>query len=114
MPARWIATAAYLALLLLQPLWHFAWRPPATLSPGWVTTLAVLPLLPLLPWLLKDRPRAWIGACYVALFYFIHGAAESWASETARGLALAETGLALLVFAAVILHLRHRPGSRRE
>lgn len=105
--ARWTATSAYVGLLLLQPFWHFYWLPPDTLSAGWVTVLATAPLLPLLPWILRDRPRAWIGACYVVLFYFIHGAVESWAGEAARTLALTETGLSLALFASVTLRLRH-------
>lgn len=107
MTPRLAATAAYLGLLLLQPAWHFFWQPPVTLSPAWVTGLAMAPLLALLPWVLRDRPRAWIAACYVVLFYFIHGAVESWAGEPGRGLALAETGLALALFALVNLRLRH-------
>lgn len=108
--ARWTATTAYVGLLLLQPLWHYFWLPPDTLSAGWVTVLATAPLLPLLPWILRDRPRAWIGACYVVLFYFIHGAVESWASEASRALALTETGLSLLMLASVTLR-RHHPSS---
>lgn len=106
MMPRWTATAAYLGLLLLQPLWHWWWHPPATLSAAWVTGLAVAPLLALLPWVLQDRPRAWIGACYIVLFYFIHGAVESWASESARAMALTETGLSLAFLASVNLRLR--------
>jgi uncharacterized membrane protein len=113
MNPRWPATAAYLGLLLLQPLWHFVLQPPGNLSAGWVTALAMAPLSILLPWILRDRPRAWTGACYIALFYFIHGAVESWASESARGLALTETALALMVFATVNLRLRHPPRSDR-
>lgn len=106
---RLTATAAYAGLLALQPAWHFFWQPPATLSPGWVAGLATAPLLVLLPWVLRDRPRAWIAACYVVLFYFIHGAVESWADESARSLALTETALALALFASVNLRLRRPP-----
>ncbi len=106
---RWVATAAYLGLVLLQPAWHFFRHPPESLSAAWVTALATFPLLVLLPWVLRDRPRAWVGACYIVLFYFIHGAVESWASESARTLALTEAGLALVFMASVSLRLRHPP-----
>lgn len=109
MAPRWIATAAYLGLLVLQPVWHLAWHPTRAIEPAWAAGLATVPLLLLVPGILRDRPRAWIWACYLGLLYFIHGVVEAWAIPASRAPALTETGLALALFAGVMLRLRHPP-----
>lgn len=112
MGARWIATVSYLALVVLQPVWYLWWHPPRVIGPAWATGIAVAPLLILVPGVLRDRPRAWIWACFLGIVYFVHGATEAWAIPPARPAALTETGLTLALFASVTLRLRHPPRSR--
>lgn len=112
MAPRWIATASYAGLIVLQPVWYLWWHPPRVIGPEWATAIAVAPLLLLVPGIARDNPRAWIWACYLGIAYFIHGATEAWAIPVTRGPALTETGLSLALFAAVTLRLRH-PGRSR-
>lgn len=109
---RWIATAAYLGLAALQPVWYLLWAPPSVVPGLWAAGIGLAPLLVLLPGVLADRPRAWVWACYLGLPYFIHGAVEAWAEPAHRDPGLTEAGLTVLLFASVMLRLRHprRPG----
>lgn len=107
MAPRWIATAAYLGLACLQPVWHLFWYPPRVIAPCWAAAIGLAPLLLLLPGILRDRARAWAWGSFLALPYFIHGTVEAWAVPAVRPAALTETGLSLLLLAAVMLRLRH-------
>ena len=104
-----IALLAFLALLLLQPLWHGWLHPPRLFPLALVLSLAILPLLPPLVGLWRKRPSAPFWAGLLSLPYFCHGVAEAWASPAERGLAVLESLLALVVVLGVGLQgLRQR------
>lgn len=108
-PVYRLALAAWVALILLQGIWH-AWLFPPQHTPVWlVASLTMLPLLlPLLA--IRNVPRALLWVGMLSLFYFCHGIAEGWSSPDERGLALLEIALALLLIGALGAGARRRPG----
>ena len=102
---------AWLALLIVQLIWH-AWLFPATVVPPWlVMAITVVPLLlPLLA--MRDVRRALLWVGILSLFYFCHGVAEAWTSPGQRWLALAEVALALLLIGTLGAGVR-RPRTAR-
>lgn len=102
-----VALACWCALLALQPTWYLWWRPPAGLPPAWATAVMSLPLLAVLPGLLRDAPRAHLWAGYVAVFYFMHGVVVAMTHPAARAAGLLETALTLAFIAAAVMRLRH-------
>lgn len=108
-----VAFAAWLALAVLQPVWHGWLAPPETLSRVAMVLLATVPLA--LPLLAIRRPaRALLLASIVALAYFCHGVMESWAAPHVRGLAYAEIALALMLIVATgTIGLLERRAARR-
>lgn len=83
-------------LVVLQVIWYGWLFPPQVIPIGWLLALTVVPLL--LPLLAINNPRRallWVGI--LSLFYFCHGVAEAWSSPAARGLALFEIVLTLLL-----------------
>lgn len=99
-PVYRIGLAAWAMLLLLQLAWHAWLAPPTRLPVVFVLALTVLPLLlPLAA--VRDVRRAllWVGT--LGLFYFCHGVAEAWSAPEARGPAIAEIVLTLVLIAVL-------------
>ena len=114
MNAVTLAKGLFWALLLLQPVWHAWLAPPERVAVWLVLGLFLLPLLPVAWMLLRGRPSALFWAGVVALLYFSHGVMEAWAAPAVRGLALAETLIALALVLAVGLDgLRRRQAAKR-
>ncbi|HET8897582.1 MAG TPA: DUF2069 domain-containing protein [Rhodanobacteraceae bacterium] len=91
--------AAWAGLLLLVLWWH-GFALPAPGNPWPALCLAVVPLaLPLLTW--RRPARALLLAAMVALFYFAHGVVEVWAVAAARGLAIVEIVLSLILIGSI-------------
>lgn len=89
-----------LALLALQVLWH-GFLPPPRSALGWTAlTLAVLPLLLVLPGAWRARPMPLFWANLLCLLYFSHGVSEAWTQPAMRGWALLEVVLAVAVVSA--------------
>lgn len=94
-----IGFAAWLALLVLQILWHGIVAAPTGVLSWPALALAVVPLaLPLLA--LRQPSRALLLAGMVALFYFAHGIADAWSGPAVRGWAIAEIVLSVLLVLA--------------
>ncbi len=113
LPLRPIALTLYFALLALTLLWE-GWLAPSRYPAFWLV-LKLAPLLLLLPGLLRDRPKSFVLAGLLMLFYFSEGVVLAWtlraqplAWNNALGLAWMETVLALGIFASGALHARRR------
>jgi len=100
-------------MLVLTLLWEGRLA-PARYPVFWLA-LKLVPLLLLLPGLLRDRPKSFVLAGLLMLFYFTEGVVLAWtlrvqplAWDGARALAWAETALALGIFVSCTLHARRR------
>lgn len=110
---RPFALSLYVALLALTLLWE-GWLAPSRYPVFWLV-LKLVPLLLLLPGLLRDRPKSFVLAGLLMLLYFTEGVVLAWtlraeplAWDSALGLAWMETVLALGIFASGALHARRR------
>lgn len=102
-----------IALLLLQILWH-GFLPVPRSPLGWAAlTVAVLPLLVLLPGAWRARPMPLFWANLLCLLYFCHGVSEAWTTPEMRGWAFLEIALSVLVVSAYgAFGLRSRRAAR--
>lgn len=108
---RPLALTLYFALLALTLMWE-SWLAPSRYPAFWLV-LKLTPLLLLLPGLLRDRPKSFVLAGLLMLFYFTEGVVLVWtlraqplAWDSALGLAWMETVLAPGLFAAGALRAR--------
>lgn len=101
MNAHRIGLGAWLALILMQPLWYL-WLAPPQGGAAWLALAFTLPplLLPALA-LRRSSRRALLWAGVVALFYFAHGVTAAWAEPAVRLPALLETAIALVIIGAL-------------
>ena len=100
-PALRTATAALIALLGLQLLWH-AWLAPP--KPGLLIPTLVLAIAPLVLslWIAaRTLRRGVLVGGMLCLFYFSHGIADLWIGTAPHWPACAETLLALIVILAL-------------
>lgn len=74
---RPLALASWFALLALTILWE-SWLAPARHTPLFWLAVKGVPLLAMLPGLLRDWPKAYLGSCLLALLYFIEGVVLAW------------------------------------
>jgi len=95
---RPLALASWFALLALSILWE-GWLAPARHTPLFWLAVKGVPLLAMLPGLLRDRPKAYLGSCLLALLYFIEGVVLAW---TLRAEPLPASGTLLLAWIEII------------
>lgn len=97
-----LALASYLLLILLVVSWE-GWLAPAPKAPPgfWLTLKGLLLLIPLFG-MLRDRPRSYLWASLLVMFYFMEGVmliylhrAEAFALHNVLPYALLETVLTL-------------------
>ncbi|MFV8820057.1 DUF2069 domain-containing protein [Haliea sp. E17] len=106
--ARLSCFAAFILLCLQQFLDMVAAGAP------WIIWLAVLlPLLILVPGILRDRPRSFIWLCFVSLLYFMRLVVDLFANPSS---ALYWTGMLAVVvlFCAAMLYVRWRARDLRD
>ncbi len=93
-------TLIYCLFVSLVGYWHLFWHS----DPLWLQITVMAPILIPLPWLLKGAShRTQVICAYIAMLYFIHGVTETVANPADRWLAMAETGLTVLLFISVIV-----------
>jgi uncharacterized membrane protein len=117
MSTAWrIGLLCFVALFVLQPVWHLWLAPAHNFDPPVITALALTPLLPPAIGLLLRRPNALFWAGFLSLLHFCHGVMEAWTSPDVRWLALLEValsvGLSLGVGIDGIQHLKARKAAR--
>jgi len=94
---------SYLAMLILQPVWHGV-LPALAGEPNWTLALiATLPLLFPLHGILGGNLRSMTWGSYLLVFYLVVGVMEAWSSPPDRGAALLQTALALLYVICLLL-----------
>jgi len=89
------------ALIALHLLWHGWFAPPLNGSPLLALGLTVGPLLLPLFALRRSLGRALLWVGILGLFYFCHGVVAAWGEPRARGFALVEIVLCLVLIAAL-------------
>ncbi len=103
--ARNLTWASYVLLLLCMVITSL----PSMLPEGrsWLPILAVklIPLLIVLPGMLRQHLRPYIWLCFIVLFYFTQSVVETFLSKGA-GLDLIITVLTILLFIAAMLHVK--------
>lgn len=101
MTPRLLALLSWAGLVLLHLLWHGWLAPPLNGSRALALTLTVGPLLLPLLALRRRLSRALLWVGILGLFYFCHGIVAAWGEPRARGLALVEIVLCLVLTAAL-------------
>jgi len=97
MNARDVVPAAALAAqCLLQWLWHALLQPPAVMPVALVLSIALAPMLALIPAARHSGRRVLLVGGIISLLYFSHGVSELFANPAARLLAGIEIALAAL------------------
>jgi len=95
-------TASYLALVLLQAVWH-ALLPPPTGNASWLlAAVAVAPLLIPLKGVIAGSLRSLTWAGYLVMLYLVIGVMEAWSNPPQRIPALTQV-LLVAVFVASLL-----------
>lgn len=105
--ARWLAVGSLLGLIALALGWELLWAP---LRPGgsWLA-LKALPLCIPMAGLLRNRMYTYRWVSLVVWLYFIEGVVRAWGDKApGNTLAMVEVALCLLLFVAVVLHIRLR------
>lgn len=75
--------------------------------------IQILPLIAVLPGVLRGTSRGYFYATLAAALYFIHGVLEAVAPDQ-RALALWETGFAVALILSASLAMRHLARARRQ
>ncbi len=96
---RPLALASWFALLALTILWE-TWLAPARHTPLFWLVVKGVPLLAMLPGLLRDWPKAHLGSCLLALLYFTEGVVLAW---TLRAESLSVSGTLLLAWVEIVV-----------
>ena len=107
-----LVSGSWLALIVLQPVWH-ALLPPPHGAGSWVLAcVAVIPLLLPLRGLLAGSLRSMTWAGYLVMLYLVIGVMEAWANPPQRVPALVQVFLAMLFVGSVLVFSRsgcHEP-----
>ncbi len=100
--------AAYLGLIILQPLWH-ALLPSPYGAGNWIlAAVATAPLLLPLRGLLANSLRSMTWAGYLVMLYLIVGIMEAWSNPPQRIPALAQTALVIIFVGSVLAFSRRQ------
>ena len=110
---RWLAVGSVLALIVLGLAWELRLAP---LRPGgsWLA-IKILPLCLPLAGLLRNRMYTYRWVSLMVWLYFVEGVVRAYGDRGLSGrLALLESALCLILFAACVLHVRMRLGKSKS
>jgi len=100
---RW----SWVGLLLWQILWHALLPLLAAAKSHWILAIiALLPLLPFTPGVMKTRHRSLVLAMFVVMIYFVIGVMECWANAEQRIEAIVQILLCCSYFGGLVLFNR--------
>lgn len=102
---RW----SLLALIPVQLAWFLWLQPPQVLPLGFTLALSVLPLLVVLPFAWRLKPRGLVIAGLLLLIYFSVGVTEAWVNPVVRPIALVQVALVAVYFTALATIRRQAP-----
>ncbi len=88
-----IVAGTYIALLILQPVWHALLPAPLGASSWWLGLLAAIPLVFPLKGVLDGNFRSMTWAGYLLMLYLVVGVMEAWSNAPQRIPALVQTVL---------------------
>ncbi len=103
---RW----SLLALIPVQLIWFIWLQPPQILPLALVLALSILPLLLVLPFAWRLKPRGLVVAGLFLLVYFSVGVTEAWVNPNVRLIALVQVGLVVIYFTALAT-IRRQPST---
>jgi uncharacterized membrane protein len=104
--SRQLLTGSYLALLVLQPVWHALLPRPMGAGNWLLAALAAAPLLLPLKGLLAGSLRSMTWAGYLVMLYLVIGVMEAWSNPPQRVPALLQTMLVVIFVASVLVFSR--------
>lgn len=108
MNSKNLLKAAYLGLIMLQPLWHAVLPPPSGAGNWLLATIATAPLLLPLKGLLGDSLRSMTWAGYLVMLYLVIGIMEAWSNPPQRIPALTQTALVIIFVGSVLAFSRRQ------
>ena len=98
-----LAAALYIALIILQSVWHGLLPPPAGAGNWLLAALATAPLLLPMKGVLAGSLRSMTWAGYLVMLYLAIGIMEAWSNPPQRLPALVQTGLVVAFVAAILV-----------
>jgi len=98
----WISYSLLLLLMVVTSLPAFL---PENSSVTVILVVKLLPLLIVLPGMLKDKLRPYIWLCFIVLFYFTQSVVETFLSK-GGGLDLIITILTVVLFISAMMHVK--------
>ena len=108
MNSRLIVSGSYLALIILQPVWHALLPRPLGTGNWMLAVLATVPLLLPLRGLLSGSLRSMTWAGYLVMLYLVIAVMEAWSNPPQRVPALAQTALVVLFVGSVLAFSRQK------
>jgi uncharacterized membrane protein len=105
-----IVSLSYLALVLLQPVWHLILPPPYGARLVWLAVLATVPLLLPLKGVMQGSLRSMTWAGYLVMLYLLIGVTEAWSNPPQRGPALLQVLLVILYVISLLKFSRPAEG----
>jgi uncharacterized membrane protein len=101
--SRRLAGAFYIALIILQSVWHGLLPPPAGAGNWLLAALATAPLLLPMKGVLAGSLRSMTWAGYLVMLYLAIGIMEAWSNPPQRVPALVQTGLVIAFVSAILV-----------
>jgi uncharacterized membrane protein len=103
-----LVSGSYLALVILQPVWHSLLPRPMGAGNWLLALLATVPLMIPLKVLLAGSLRSMTWAGYLVMLYLVIGVMEAWSNPAQRIPALAQTILVVVFVGSVLVFSRAR------
>jgi uncharacterized membrane protein len=101
-----LVTGSYLALIILQPVWHGLLPRPMGAGNWLLAVLATAPLMLPLKGLLAGSLRSMTWAGYLVMLYLVIAVMEAWSNPAQRIPALAQSILVVIFVASVLVFSR--------
>ena len=108
MNSKNLLKSAYLALILLQTLWHAVLPAPHGAGSWLLAAIATAPLLLPLKGLLGNSLRSMTWAGYLVMLYLVIGIMEAWSNPAQRIPALVQTALVVIFVGSVLVFSRRQ------
>lgn len=98
----------YLAVLILQPVWHGLLPPPHGNHSVWLALIATMPLMLPLRGILAGSIRSMTWGGYLVVLYFVIGVMEAWSNPPQRIPAVLQISFTLLYVTSLVMLTRLR------